>query len=66
MVEEEKHMKELEALKKEHRELDENITRATTEGTKDQLSLQRMKKRKLWLRDRIAVLYSILYDDIIA
>ena len=41
-------------LKTEHRELDEEIAKATGDSSFDQLELQRLKKRKLALKDRIA------------
>lgn len=52
-------------LKREHRELDEAI--ATIEqGGSEGLRLQRMKRRKLALKDQIAKLESQLLPDIIA
>ena len=54
-------------LKTEHRDLDEALVRLQEqEGAVDMLSMQRMKKRKLALRDMIAKLESMLIDDIIA
>ncbi|WOI56461.1 YdcH family protein [Palleronia sp. LCG004] len=58
---------ELEVLKHEHRDLDESV-RALQEraaGT-DMLTLQRLKRRKLALKDRIAALEDRLFPDIIA
>jgi len=53
------------ALKTEHRELDEQI--ATVEqGAGDGIRLQKMKRRKLALKDQIAKLESQLLPDIIA
>lgn len=43
-------------LRIEHGDLDSLIDRASLDGTTDELSLQRMKKRRLMLRDRIAQL----------
>jgi hypothetical protein len=56
----------LEALKSEHRDLDDVIARITRSGTYDQLQMQRLKKRKLLLKDQIAKLESQLVPDIIA
>lgn len=43
-------------LRIEHGDLDSLIDKASLDGTTDELSLQRMKKRRLVLRDRIAQL----------
>lgn len=56
----------LEALKSEHRDLDDVIARIARSGTYDQLQMQRLKKRKLLLKDQIAKLESQLVPDIIA
>ena len=56
----------LEALKSEHRDLDEVIERLLEKPTFDQLQLQRLKKRKLGLKDQIHKLESQLIPDIIA
>ncbi|MBX6369224.1 MAG: DUF465 domain-containing protein [Rhodospirillales bacterium] len=56
----------LEALRIEHRDLDEVISRLVEKPTYDQLQLQRLKKRKLVLKDLIAKLESQLLPDIIA
>lgn len=53
-------------LRKEHRELDLTIEELTAQGTFDQIELQRLKKRKLLLRDAIARLDSAILPDIIA
>ena len=53
-------------LNTEHRELDEKSARATENPSFDQLELQRLKKRKLALKDRIAKVESELLPDIIA
>jgi hypothetical protein len=52
-------------LKKEHRELDDAIA-ATDQASRDGLRLQRLKRRKLALKDLIARLESQLLPDIIA
>ncbi len=56
----------LEALKSEHRDLDDVIERLAEQAPVDQLRLQRMKKRKLMLKDQMAKLESLLLPDIIA
>ena len=56
----------LEALKQEHRDLDDVIARITEDGAFDQLQVQRLKKRKLVLKDQIMKLESELHPDIIA
>jgi hypothetical protein len=56
----------LEALKSEHRDLDEVIDRLIEKPPFDQLQLQRLKKRKLGLKDEIIRLESRLIPDIIA
>ena len=53
-------------LQSEHRDLDDVIGRITGEGPFDQLQVQRLKKRKLLLKDQIAQLESELLPDIIA
>ena len=50
----------------EHRDLDDVIARLTGEGSFDQLQLQRLKKRKLMLKDQIGRLEDKLVPDIIA
>ena len=56
----------LEALKTEHRDLDDVIDRLIERAPFDQLQLQRLKKRKLGLKDQITKLESQLIPDIIA
>jgi len=58
--------RELEELRSEHRDLDDVIARLAERAPFDQLRLQRMKKRKLLLKDQIAQLESKLLPDIIA
>ena len=53
-------------LKAEHRDLDAVIEALLAGGSVDQLQLQRLKKRKLVLRDRISFLEDQLTPDIIA
>ena len=56
----------LEALKSEHRDLDEVIDRLIEKPPFDQLQLQRLKKRKLGLKDQILRMEGQLIPDIIA
>ena len=56
----------LEALKREHRDLDAAIHALEDKGTADQLTLRRLKKQKLVLKDRIALIEDRLLPDIIA
>ena len=56
----------LEALKAEHRELDERIRALLSEPTGDQLEIARMKRRKLMLKDRIERIADSNIPDIIA
>lgn len=49
----------------EHRDLDEVIARLTAAPPpRDELMLRRLKKRKLLLKDRIAMLEAMLEPDI--
>ena len=64
MNEEEKIIEQLEEYKKEHRSLDAMIDSLT--GGFDQIRLQRLKKRKLFLKDQIQKLEGTLHPDIIA
>ena len=59
---------ELEAarLREEHRDLDAAIEALELVGKGDQLQIQRLKKRKLFLRDRLSFLEDQLTPDIIA
>jgi hypothetical protein len=56
----------IEALKLEHRGLDEAIARIVAQPPFNPVDLQRLKKRKLALKDLIAKLESQLLPDIIA
>lgn len=51
-------------LHTEHRDLDDIINRLSQSATQDQLQLQRLKKRKLFLKDQIALLERQLEPDI--
>ncbi len=57
---------QLERLREEHRDLDAAIEALRSVGQADQLQLQRLKKRKLQLRDKLARLEDQLTPDIIA
>jgi hypothetical protein len=57
---------ELEVFRTEHRALDDAIKELVDVGTSDQLMLRRLKKQKLWLKDRITVIEDRLTPDIIA
>lgn len=56
----------LAALRSEHRDLDDVIARLAEHAPFDQLQLQRLKKRKLSLKDQISKIESELLPDIIA
>jgi hypothetical protein len=56
----------LEELRSEHRDLDDVIQRLTETSPFNQLQIQRLKKRKLALKDQIIKLESKLLPDIIA
>ena len=58
--------RQLEELRTEHRDLDDVIRRLAERGPFDQLQMQRLKKRKLVLKDQIAQIESKLLPDIIA
>ncbi len=55
----------LEALRAEHRVLDEAVGKLAA-NVNDQILVQRLKKKKLQLRDQIRQLESKLLPDIIA
>ncbi len=57
---------ELSRLEEEHSDLDAAILALERIGTGDRLQVQRLKKRKLWLKDRIAHLEDTLTPDISA
>jgi hypothetical protein len=56
----------LEALRSEHRDLDERIRALSSEPTGDQLELARLKRRKLLLKDQIQLILDSSTPDIIA
>ena len=57
---------QLHQLESEHRDLDDVIEHLGDDKPFDQLKLQRLKKRKLALKDEIAKLRSQILPDIIA
>jgi hypothetical protein len=57
---------QLERLREEHRDLDAAIDALRDAGQADRLQVQRLKKRKLQLRDRLTQLEDALTPDIIA
>ena len=57
---------ELEVLKQEHRDLDQAVMALEERSIRDQLTIQRLKKKKLALKDKIAVIEDRLTPDIIA
>jgi hypothetical protein len=58
--------RQIERLREEHRDLDAAIEALATAGPADQLQMQRLKKRKLILRDRLTRLEDEATPDIIA
>lgn len=67
MLEEQEELhKALEELKTEHRDLDIVIHQMAESTPVDFLRLQRLKKRKLVLKDSISKIESMLLPDIIA
>lgn len=57
---------ELEVLKREHRDLDEAIRALDESRVADPLTVRRLKRQKLGLKDRIARLEDQITPDIIA
>jgi hypothetical protein len=58
--------RELQVLMQEHRDLDAAIFALENSEAKEQLQIQRLKKRKLVLKDRIVNISGKLRPDIIA
>jgi hypothetical protein len=65
------HTADVESLKQrinqlhiEHRDLDDVIVRLSQSHAQDQIQLQRLKKRKLFLKDQIAMLERQLEPDV--
>jgi|TARA_B110000438_G_scaffold269973_1_gene286781 hypothetical protein len=59
-------IKELYQLKQEHKDLDEILMQLQNNQTVNLLQVQRLKKRKLFLKDRIIILSNKIEPDIIA
>ncbi|MBO6782186.1 MAG: DUF465 domain-containing protein [Alphaproteobacteria bacterium] len=58
--------RKLAELRSEHRDLDDVIARISDEAPFDSLQVQRLKKRKLDLKDQILKIENELLPDIIA
>lgn len=58
--------RQIERLREEHRDLDAAIEALDNAGAADRLQMQRLKKRRLALRDRLSQLEDLLTPDIIA
>lgn len=56
----------LEVCRREHRDLDDAIHALQEKGTADQLTIRRLKKQKLMLKDRMQQIEDRLTPDIIA
>ena len=56
----------LATIREEHRDLDAAIQAIQSSGVYDLLQVQRLKKRKLVLKDEISTLEAMLVPDIIA
>ncbi len=56
----------LKALKEQHRDLDAAVEALVFAGSTDLLQIQRLKKRKLQLRDEIRLVSNKILPDIIA
>jgi hypothetical protein len=56
----------LELLQREHRDLDDAIAALDAEGRADGLTVRRLKKRKLFLKDRVQQIQDEITPDIIA
>jgi len=57
---------ELTELRQEHRDLDAAVSALSASANADALQLQRLKKKKLTIKDRISALEDQLFPDIIA
>ncbi len=66
MTEEDPRKLRLVALREQHRKLDDDISALVASRAFDQLEVQRLKKKKLRLKDEIARLESAVVPDIIA
>jgi len=59
-----RNVQKLRALRIEHRDLDDVISRLTLDMHVDELQLKRLKKRKLQLKDQITLLESLRIPDL--
>jgi len=59
-------LNKLQILEQEHRDLDEILIELAEKKTIDLLQVQRLKKRKLVLKDKITILRDKIEPDIIA
>jgi len=59
-------LERLRALEVEHSDLNDVIDRLVQDPSQDQLQLRRLKKRRLLIKDQIALLKDRLIPDIIA
>lgn len=66
MTDEEELETRLIALRLEHRDLDDAIDALTRDGVFNQLQIQRLKKKKLLLKDQMRAISDSLLPDIIA
>lgn len=66
MVDVDQLREQLEDLKQEHKNLDREIEDLMSSGTANFIQIQRLKKRKLQLKDSIQHIESDLLPDIIA
>ncbi len=57
---------QLAQLRQEHRDLDAAVEALASTANQDALQLQRLKKKKLMIKDRITALEDQLFPDIIA
>ena len=57
---------QLVALQEEHRDLDSAIAALEIAGSSDSLQIKRLKKKKLYLKDRISDVEDRMTPDIIA
>ncbi len=56
----------LEALKKKHAELEDNIQSSFQDPGRDDLAIHRLKREKLALKDQMAKVEAMMVPDIIA
>ena len=61
-----RYLKELRELENEHRDLNEIIDNPSSRGEFSEFTLQKLKKRKLLVKDHIKRLKGFLHPDIIA